>query len=74
MQISTSDLVVFQDKQGNIHDVFGARTMRVDGARYLILSEKYLGFELRIDKPTQELTDQLNTFNDEYFKKKYGYK
>lgn len=66
------ELIVFEDKDGNMHEIYGARRVRADGIPYIILSESYLGFEFKTEKAPDELTSILNEWNEYYFNKRAG--
>lgn len=67
-----NDFIVYEDKDGNMHEIYGARRVRADGIPYIILSETYRGFELKTEKATEELTEVLNEYNERYFNHRYG--
>ncbi|MCQ2219738.1 MAG: hypothetical protein MJZ12_00010 [Prevotella sp.] len=67
-----NDLIVYEDKEGNMHEIFGARRVRADGIPYIILSETYRGFEFKTERADRVLTETLNEFNENYFNHRDG--
>lgn len=66
------ELIVYEDKNGNMHEIFGARRVRADGIPYIILSESYRGFEFKTEKADEALTEALNEYNDYYHNHRDG--
>lgn len=66
------ELIVFEDKDGNMHGIFGARRVRADGVPYIILSETYRGFGFKTERADEELTETLNEYNEHYFNHRDG--
>lgn len=67
-----NEMIVYEDKNGNMHEIFGARRVRADGIPYIILSESYRGFEFKTEKADEALTEALNNYNDYYFEHRDG--
>lgn len=63
-----NDLVVFEDAQGNIHEIYTATRVRYIGGRpYLILRETTANdFFLQVKQPPQELIDRLEEYNEKH--------
>ena len=63
-----NDLVVFEDADGNIHEIYTAIRVRYIGGRpYLILRETTTkDFFLQVKQPPQELIDRLEDYNEKH--------
>ena len=63
-----NDLVVFEDADGNIHEIYTAIRVRYIGGRpYLILREiTTKDFFLHVKQPPQELIDRLEDYNEKH--------
>ena len=62
------DLVVFEDADGNIHEVYTAMRVRYKGGRpWLILRETTArDFFLEVKQPPQELIERLEEYNEKH--------
>lgn len=62
------DLVVFEDADGNIKEIYTAMRVRYIGGRpYLILRETTAkDFFLQVKQPPQELIDRLEDYNEKH--------
>lgn len=62
------DEVVFEDADGNIHEIYSAMRVRYRGGEpKLILRETVAkDFFLEIKQPPQELIDRLEMYNEEH--------
>ena len=62
------DLVVFEDADGNIHEIYTAMRVRYIGGRpYLILRETTAkDFFLQVKQPPQELIYRLEDYNEKH--------
>lgn len=68
-----NEMIVYEDKDGNMHEIYGARRVRADGIAYIILSENYRGFEFNVTQKADEaLTETLNKYNEYFFNHRYG--
>lgn len=67
-----NEMIVYEDKDGNMHEIYGARRVRADGIAYIILSETYRGFEFKTERATEELTEALNEYNEHCFNHRNG--
>lgn len=67
-----NDFIVYEDKDGNMHEIYGARRVRADGIPYIVLSETYRGFEFKTERANEELTETLNEYNEHYFNHRDG--
>jgi hypothetical protein len=63
-----NDLVVFEDADGNIHEVYTAMRVRYKGGRpWLILRETTAkDFLLEVKQPPQELIESLEKYNEKH--------
>ena len=63
-----NDLVVFEDADGNIHEVYTAMRVRYKGGRpWLILLETTArDFFLDVKQPPQELVERLEYYNEKH--------
>lgn len=63
-----NDLVVFEDTDGNIHEVYTAMRVRYRGGRpWLILRETTArDFFLEVKQPPQELIERLEEYNEKH--------
>ena len=63
-----NDLVVFEDADGNIHEVYTTMRVRYKGGRpCLILRETTAkDFFLEVKQPPQELIERLEEYNEKH--------